>query len=782
MDHVPLRYGWATVPALLAMGVISSITAAIASVAWTNLRSARAVMGITTAQSAAETGLSFGAARLQSESARYVIDRGVIDEGLAERLWLGTWTSDDGQIAVLDPDGYVIASPSGNGMVHAIFDAHDQADEHAIELEASDASLPALSNNSSRLDVKPIPLGPETDAAVFRLAYEFVLGTTRVRVQSTGIAGGVERTISMEYDIDKRIDYAIVAMSRIMIGSNVLVAGPIGTRYGITAGELEGDHADPIVMRSDFVDLGVGGLDVQLADLQAAIASSDVDGDNRLRPGHPTEGPAVAGSFTDYDGDQYITEMDLFLSHFDANGDASVVYDAAQAAEAGHGGLSQEFVEDMQLALLIDHARPDRNGDGLIDDTDRQLGWDDGMLDLADRYAKVDGSLALAVGVADWESQLGASWQSIVSGPLDPEFGEAASRFGVPETELAELTTDMFAGAQSWFESEASGGMPFGDESTGQVASGILGGGTFTPAGGGGWEDMPWQSSGAYDWFERPIYRDMAFNNVSIPAGTNAVFENCTFVGVTWIETEESVSDPNWNFAGSRNSDGTLQYPGLVAETGGVEVSDTRSMSNNLRFHDCTFLGSIAGDVPDQYTHWRNKVQVTGQSRFFIDPEDVDLAQQEDGAALAVVLSEMDPAVREQLSRSSLLLPGWSVDVGAFTNDEAIGVKLNGTIVAGLLDLRGVVDVHGTILATFRPVEGEGPLFYGGDTDDFNTTIGYFGPEDGDGEGENSSGQSFEGFGRISLRANPDAALPDGVPWPVSVVATAGSYVEGSSE
>ena len=90
--------------------------------------------------------------------------------------------------------------------------------------------------------------------------------------------------------------------------------------------------------------------------------------------------------------------------------------------------------------------------------------------------------------------------------------------------------------------------------------------------------------------------------------------------------------------------------------------------------------------------------------------------------------------------------------------------------------------MHGTILATFRPVEGEGPLFYGGDTDDFNTTIGYFGPEDGDGEGENSSGQSFEGFGRISLRANPDAALPDGVPWPVSVVATAGSYVEGSSE
>ncbi|MDP6600950.1 MAG: hypothetical protein QGH76_01495, partial [Phycisphaerales bacterium] len=409
MDHVPLRHGWATVPALLALGVISSITAAIASVAWTNLRSASAVMGITTSQAAAETGLSFGAARLQSESARFVIDRGVIDEELAERLWLGTWTSDDGQIAILDPNGYVIATPSGIGMVHAILDAHDQADQHAIEIETSDASLPTMSNGGNRLDVKPIPLGPETDAAVFRLAYQFVAGTTRVRVQSTGISGGVERTVSMEYDLDKRIDYAIVAMSRIMIGSNVLVEGPIGTRYGITAGELEGEHADPIVMRSDFVDIGGGVLDVQLADLQAAIASSDVDGDNRLRPDHPTEGPAIAGSFTDYDGDQYITEMDLFLSHFDADGDASVVYDAAQAADAGHEGLSQEFVEDMQLALLIDHARPDRNGDGFIDDTDRQLGWDDGMLGVADRYSKVDGSLALAIGVTDWESQLGAS-------------------------------------------------------------------------------------------------------------------------------------------------------------------------------------------------------------------------------------------------------------------------------------------------------------------------------------------------------------------------------------
>jgi len=40
-------------------------------------------------------------------------------------------------------------------------------------------------------------------------------------------------------------------------------------------------------------------------------------------------------------------------------------------------------------------------------------------------------------------------------------------------------------------------------------------------------------------------------------------------------------------------------------------------------------------------------------------------------------------------------------------------------------------------------------------------------------------GKEFEGYGRISLRANPDAPLPDGVPWPITIVADGDSYQEG---
>jgi hypothetical protein len=327
-------------------------------------------------------------------------------------------------------------------------------------------------------------------------------------------------------------------------------------------------------------------------------------------------------------------------------------------------------------------------------------------------------------------------------------------------------------------------GVAFGDTTSGQVGSNLATGGSYTHASANAWEGVPYDAEGAYDWYQRPIYKDMSFENVRIPVGTNAVFENCTFIGVTWVETTKSVDDPNWNFAGAMSPDGSggyeLQFDGLTADSDGTTYANTREVSNNVRFHDCTFLGSIAGDVPSEFTHWRNKVQVTGESRFFLDPTDPDLAEQPDGAALQAILNGIDPVAREELSRSSILMPGWSVEIGTFQNDENVGVKLTGTIVTGLLDLRGVVDVHGAILSTYRPIEGEGALYYGGEADAFNTTLGYFGPEDGDEEGINEAMKSFSGYGRVSLRSNPDAPMPDGVPWPITIVPDGTSYREGS--
>ena len=108
------------------------------------------------------------------------------------------------------------------------------------------------------------------------------------------------------------------------------------------------------------------------------------------------------------------------------------------------------------------------------------------------------------------------------------------------------------------FMTRSLAGDPFGDTSSGQVAENIgLGeGAEFIDGSTQSHESVPYGSSGAYDWYQRPIYRDMTFENVRIPMGTNALFENCRFLGVTWIETEEVCGDPNWNYTGSIEPDG----------------------------------------------------------------------------------------------------------------------------------------------------------------------------------------------------------------------------------
>jgi hypothetical protein len=41
---------------------------------------------------------------------------------------------------------------------------------------------------------------------------------------------------------------------------------------------------------------------------------------------------------------------------------------------------------------------------------------------------------------------------------------------------------------------------------------------------------------------------------------------------------------------------------------------------------------------------------------------------------------------------------------------------------------------------------------------------------------------TFEGFGEILLRWDPDADLPDGIPWPIEVVPLRETYREARTE
>ncbi|MCZ6836312.1 MAG: hypothetical protein O7G85_11105 [Planctomycetota bacterium] len=780
------RRGVASILAMMFLVIFGSLAAAMAVVAQGNLRTAYTHMQVSRAMSAAETGMAFAVQRLEKESSRFVIEKGFIDADYAEDLWLGTYGGGDGVVTILPPIGYVVGSPP-NGIAAALRDAH-LADDHWVTPEPGDTSLPEIDGVFGTLRVRPIALqqdasgNPDSLGPYFRLTYELISGQPFVRVTSEGVSDGIHRTIQMDFELEKRIEYSLISPNRLMIGKNVLVEGPLGTRYGTVAGELALANGDPLVMRSDFYFLD-SLLDAKLDTLFQEIATYDVDGDGRLRPEHPVEDIGISGNATlvDYDNDEYVDDFDLFLSHFDANGDGGVVYSNALS------GMAVEFSLDDQLSELIDSANPDRDGDGLITASDTSLGYLDGVLDGFDLYAKVRGQISFAIARADWELGHGNSYQTVVHGATRTAIDESPVIFTAPDQDLREVTTAMVSESHTWYDDRTSGSTVFGDTGTGQVAAQIAGGGTYLVP--NVWESVPFGSAGAYDFYQRETYRDMTFTNVRIPLGCNALFEDCTFVGVTYLETTEDINDDNWNYTGSMEPVEVPPGSGIyfyqtrfnsleTSTTAVTGILDSRPLSNNIRFHNCTILGSVTGDIPNKYTHWRNKVQFTGNTRFYNDENDIDLLAQADSAVLISKLSTISVSDLIELRKSSILLPGWSVDVGSFQNDPTLRTKLTGIIVAGVMDIRGVAEVNGTLMMTFRPEDGAGPLFYGGKPDAFNTTIGYFGAEDGDGEGSGPGDAGFSGFGQIILRYDPNAMLPDGIPWPIKATPVPGTYVE----
>ena len=389
-------------------------------------------------------------------------------------------------------------------------------------------------------------------------------------------------------------------------------------------------------------------------------------------------------------------------------------------------------------------------------------------------------------------------------------------------------------------------------------------------------EKMPFNSPNFSDWYYRPVYQNFEFKDVEIPMGNNALFVNCTFAGVTWVRTYADNTHAHWTTFGKlemKNGDvrptpafqrmvygddaGEVQsevynpaLPGydpaagvyllraispldradvlnseiptyapadyaqlpeplmIVANGATQRVVDTRQWSNNIRFHDCLFVGSIVSDAPTEYTHVRNKLQFTGATRFVDQHPDspTDPLLNPDASDLAAI------------ERSSMMLPNYSVDIGQFNSPPEQNVQLHGVIIAGVLDVRGNTSINGALLLTFNPQMGSGPLqdHLGnpiGNPSLFNTTIGYFGPNEGDEESLNpvdlpvvggvrivgwdvdgdgiadvgpfdappagSTAVPFNGYGRVNITFDKDMVLPNGILIPMQIDPIAVTYTEG---
>jgi hypothetical protein len=935
------RRGVASVLAMMFVVLFGSLAVAMAIVSRGNLRTAQTHLHVIRAMGAAETGMNVARKRLVDAASRFIIDKGSVEgtsgNGVGPRLWSGTMGAGDGRVSVLPAQGFPESSTPA-GIVQALANAF-AADANVVELSgapstpqthsAPQGTNPSIFRTSDWLTTPAIAVDGTAQSdgagpAAFQVTYAPLANGTDVRIIVTGYSSittlgsaytysfdrqsqryrPVSRVIEQDFRIVKRNGHAMLSPSRIMIGRNVQVVGRLGARYT----DVAQTNGHPIQIKSDFMGLSPA-MDQALQRFFDRLATADVDGDNRLRLGHPIEGQGVPpnedfngdgipdNAFADATGDGYLDEFDIFMNMFDANRDGRVVLSPRLTAGTPAEGLTPEFTLDDDLALLIDSAVPDRNANGIsgwADDnprplgtpgvppkdrdpehnvySDRVLGWRDGVIDRKDQYAKVRGRLVFTAQQSAWEQAQG-SYRPFIRGPIAPEDGESPVRFRATDGEAPPIDANTFTAAETPLRAAADG-QPFAQQVASQLGisaaqlptyvessndptapryfrADLDDAAVYAMTGRHLYEKVPFNAPAYSDWYYRPRYENMHFKNVQIPQGNNGLFINCTFAGVTYVRSEVQNTHVNWSLYGKLDwsasdnrpmpntqpldkSDFLRYYTGQIGDgpsnydqfpdppvINGVTVTganrNTKLYSNNIRFHNCLFVGSIVSDTPQGYTHVRNKLQFTGSTRFTdehpTEPNNPALNPDQDD--------------RLEIAKSSMLLPNYSVDVGQFNSptDTFSGsgptpqdVRLHGTIVAGVMDIRGTTFVDGSLLLTFAPVAGQGPLrdVLGnpvGNPASFNATIGYFGPEDGDGEsvdpaslpvvgGHRIAGYDidgdglidvpanqpqppgstpipFYGYGRINLHWNPDLPMPDGIMLPVSAIALSETYREG---
>ncbi len=983
------RRGVVSVLAMMFLVLFGSLVAAMAISTRGNIRTASTHLQVTQALGAAETGLVVAQNRIAFAAGRFVVEESEMSPDFVEALWLGTLSGWGDHTVLANPLGY---DDDPEGMAEALLFLHT-LDANIIVESDTDIDAPLMTAAWPEADLEiykdddwiitPIVAvdAPGADGpppAGYQIVYAPLANGTDIRIIVIGYdfqanRPPMTRTIMQDYRIVKRLDQAVVSPSRILIGKNVQIVGDLGVRYD----QVDFEHGDPLLTKSDFQRIDPV-LDSKLEALYAVAGDPaiDVDGDNRLRPDHPIEGAAIpegygmdgsdpdpASAFYDVTQDGFVDEFDLFINHFDDDGDGRIEIETEFLDGEGN-------ILDADLAYLIDSGTPDRNRNGIYgfedinhngrydaDDgeefldwfwfnggvgdpvkqyADHDLGYLDGYIDLMDRYVKLGGKLVFGVEESVWAAA-NPDYNEAIMGAIRPKKGDPPRIFGASEQDLPRITADSFTDSETALQAAADG-----DDFWQQVADNLgitiyeldgyietHGAGDFYTDGEGNeiyyprylrvdpdldydglpdnwesawYESMPFNAPTPVDWYYRPVFEHMIFRDVQIPEGLNGLFNDCTFVGATYVRTHAqnyNYLDPDksqipWNEYGKMVFDTTTGRPkptrsrwvfgddtseydpgtgscdcppldvsilpseaippnqlilmasspidkgdipasqvasysaedydalpdpliieairdiGSGPELVPTRVTDSRLYSNNLRFHDSMFVGSIVSDVPQEYTHVRNKIQFTGKTRFLsehptdnsLNPEEIDL---------------------EELAKSSMMLPNFSADVGTFNSPPEQEIKLHGAIVAGVLDVRGNAEIKGSLLLTFAPVYGEGPMqdINGnpiGNPAGFNTSLGYFGPDDGDEEsfdpwdlpvvdgvrivGWDLDGDGFadldpweeptqdefdagavsipfNGFGRIRLEFDPDAVLPDGLMLPVKALPVSATYKEG---
>lgn len=738
---------------MLFLVLMGTLTLAMFTLSTTNVQSAENLADVARAQAAAEAGLRWMQYRfVHMNRPRTTI--GNITAEVADSLWPAI------KQAIVDD-----LTTSANQMM--------------------DPAERTVSTDAASITTSPIAI--EQGGAHFAITVrQKSSDKTCLTVTSTGTYRNATRSVSMDFKIDKKIKFAVVGKVPIQLGRNTIVEGPVAMA---TANKYP-----PLLMLSDFMHFDETLAD-QLRAWNAFLQANHNGFDNRISVNNSVEyAAATAAGYTDYNGDAYIDEYDLFVQRFDTNGDKAI--SAAEFTNPLTGKLYEP-----ELFKAIDTI----NGPMFEGDPPR-LGYNDGVIDNNDGYAKLRGYIQLATTSDAWLNWLNNEHTAgrytdyndindFIQGtvaPTDP--GQVPVEFGVnPATEMIDLNPANFEACAEGFRDkiEVSGNLPPNLTSP-PAAGSVVTNKTITASAANGGivvEESPKGSKNFQAVYKRPVFKNITFKNCAIPKGLNALFENCKFEGVTWIEDERDIKtasgaitydknegmnwarrktsgsgsistsgdfkdidgDGKWDqykIAGmssyadlvDTNGDGIKELPaGAGSYAYGSGSTDLKTLGstkgNNLRFSNCTFEGPLAGSYATAYTHFANSWEFTGATKF-------------------------DNKVDQT---ATIVSPQVNIEMGSFTNPGEAPSTLIGVVVAGNLDIRGTSNVDGSIIIT-----GDGAG---------NTTLAYFGASDS--STDPNSPMPEGGWGRLNIRYNPNRALPDGIDLAIDILPIVSTYTEG---
>jgi hypothetical protein len=142
--------------------------------------------------------------------------------------------------------------------------------------------------------------------------------------------------------------------------------------------------------------------------------------------------------------------------------------------------------------------------------------------------------------------------------------------------------------------------------------------------------------------FTRHVYQNQTFSNVLLPVNRHALFKNCTFQNVLYIDSSKT--------------------------------STSKSYTNNVRFENCTFQGPIVTNVPQPFNWVNNCLYFTGAATF---------------------------DNRSSVQEATILAPHFNVNLGNTNPQQSDNNVLTGALVGGIVDVRGNAQIYGTIISMF---------------------------------------------------------------------------------